>query len=80
MQGSKTTVTTPITFDSCQFELFNLLARLYKHLTVKMASLNLSPDEMKALEATRNRLYQLTNSIGSLKNDLYQQGNPLPTP
>ncbi|KAJ9151932.1 Mediator of RNA polymerase II transcription subunit 8 [Pleurostoma richardsiae] len=44
-----------------------------------MASLNLTADELKALDSTRNRLFQLANSIGSLKNDIYQS-NPLPNP
>lgn len=44
-----------------------------------MASLDLKPEELKALEATRNRLLQLSNSIASVKNDLYSS-NPLPNP
>ena len=43
-----------------------------------MASLDLSQDELKAIESTRGRLFQLTNSIGSLKTDLYKS-NPLPS-
>ncbi|KAJ1327907.1 mediator of RNA polymerase II transcription subunit 8 [Microdochium nivale] len=42
-----------------------------------MASLNLSQDELKAVEQTRQRLSQLSNSIGSLKNDVMHQ-YPLP--
>jgi mediator of RNA polymerase II transcription subunit 8 len=44
-----------------------------------MASLDLTQEELKAIESTRSRLYQLSNSIGSLKNDIYMS-NPLPTP
>ncbi|KAK1767116.1 mediator of RNA polymerase II transcription subunit 8 [Phialemonium atrogriseum] len=44
-----------------------------------MASLDLSQEELKAIESTRGRLFQLSNSIGSLKNDIYKS-NPLPTP
>ena len=44
-----------------------------------MASLDLRPEELKALEATRNRLLQLSNSIASVKNDVYNS-NPLPNP
>lgn len=44
-----------------------------------MASLDLKPEELKALEATRNRLLQLSNSIASVKNDVYSN-NPLPNP
>ncbi|KXJ86243.1 mediator of RNA polymerase II transcription complex subunit 8-domain-containing protein [Microdochium bolleyi] len=42
-----------------------------------MASLNLSQDELKAVEQSRQRLSQLSNSIGSLKNDVMHQ-YPLP--
>ncbi|KAL1879339.1 hypothetical protein VTK73DRAFT_7176 [Phialemonium thermophilum] len=44
-----------------------------------MASLDLTQDELKAIESTRGRLFQLANSLGSLKNDVVK-GNPLPTP
>ena len=43
-----------------------------------MASLNLSQEELKALEQTRQRLSQLSNSIWSLKADV-QQSNQLPS-
>lgn len=42
-----------------------------------MASLNLSHDELRAVEQTRLRLSQLSHSIGSLKTDVLQS-NPLP--
>ncbi|KAK8031796.1 mediator of RNA polymerase II transcription subunit 8 [Apiospora arundinis] len=42
-----------------------------------MASLNISPEELKAVEQTRQRLFQLSNSIGSLKHDVINS-NPLP--
>lgn len=38
---------------------------------------HLRPEDLKALEQTRQRLYQLTNNIGSLKNDV-MRSNPLP--
>ncbi|TPX17225.1 uncharacterized protein E0L32_003343 [Thyridium curvatum] len=44
-----------------------------------MASLNLTQDELKALESTRGRLSQLSNSIASLKNDILHS-HPLPNP
>ncbi len=43
-----------------------------------MASLNLSPEEFKAIESTRGRLGQLATNIASLKNDVYNS-NPLPS-
>ncbi|KAH8899284.1 choline sulfatase [Thozetella sp. PMI_491] len=43
-----------------------------------MASLNLAPEELRAIEASRNRLFQLTNSLGSLRNNVISS-NPLPT-
>ncbi|KAK8136845.1 mediator of RNA polymerase II transcription complex subunit 8-domain-containing protein [Apiospora sp. TS-2023a] len=42
-----------------------------------MASLNISPEELKAVEQTRQRLFQLSNSIGSLKHDVLNS-HPLP--
>jgi hypothetical protein len=42
-----------------------------------MASLNISQEELKAVEQTRQRLFQLSNSIGSLKTDVYNS-SPLP--
>ncbi|KAK8065563.1 hypothetical protein PG997_012310 [Apiospora hydei] len=42
-----------------------------------MASLNISPEELKAVEQTRQRLFQLSNSIGSLKHDVLSS-HPLP--
>ncbi|KAK8110836.1 RNA polymerase II mediator complex component Med8, partial [Apiospora kogelbergensis] len=42
-----------------------------------MASLNISPEELKAVEQTRQRLFQLSNSIGSLKHDVINS-HPLP--
>ncbi|KAH8197298.1 hypothetical protein TruAng_008542 [Truncatella angustata] len=43
-----------------------------------MASLNISQEELKAVEQTRQRLFQLSNSIGSLKTDVFNS-NPLPS-
>lgn len=43
-----------------------------------MASLNLSQDELKAIESTRSRLFQLSNSIASVKNDMFMS-QPLPS-
>ncbi len=43
-----------------------------------MASLNLTQEELKSIESTRGRLFQLSNSIASLRNDA-AKGNPLPT-
>ncbi|ETS80984.1 hypothetical protein PFICI_05986 [Pestalotiopsis fici W106-1] len=42
-----------------------------------MASLNISQEELKALEQTRQRLQQVSDSIGTLKNDVFSS-NPLP--
>ncbi|RYP55982.1 hypothetical protein DL771_012215 [Monosporascus sp. 5C6A] len=42
-----------------------------------MASLNLSQEELKAVEQSRQRLMQLSSSIGSLKASVYNS-NPLP--
>ncbi|RYP60009.1 hypothetical protein DL770_010093 [Monosporascus sp. CRB-9-2] len=42
-----------------------------------MASLNLSQEELKAVEQSRQRLIQLSDSIGSLKASVYNS-NPLP--
>ncbi|CAJ2500482.1 Uu.00g033350.m01.CDS01 [Anthostomella pinea] len=42
-----------------------------------MASLSLTQEELKAVEQSRQRLSQLSNSIGSLKNNVFT-GNPLP--
>ncbi|KUJ09687.1 uncharacterized protein LY89DRAFT_597801 [Mollisia scopiformis] len=42
-----------------------------------MAQTNFSREDVRALEATRQRLSQLTHTIHSLKTDL-QQSNPLP--
>lgn len=43
-----------------------------------MASLGLTPEELKAVEQTRQRLSQLSSSINSLKNDVFVS-NPLPS-
>lgn len=44
-----------------------------------MASLNLTPEELKAVEQTRQRLFQLSNSIDSVKKDvLHSHPDPLP--
>lgn len=40
-------------------------------------ALGLSDDESKALEQTRQRLYQLSNSISSLRQSIISS-NPLP--
>lgn len=42
-------------------------------------SLNLSPDEVRALEMTRLRLVQLCNGLQRFKADIYGS-NPLPNP
>ena len=42
-----------------------------------MAHVSLAPEDIKALEQTRQRLYQLTSNIASLKTDIVQS-NPLP--
>lgn len=42
-----------------------------------MASLNLTQEELKAVEQSRQRLSQLSHSIGSLKHDVLTS-NPLP--
>ncbi|KAI1314269.1 mediator of RNA polymerase II transcription complex subunit 8-domain-containing protein [Xylaria venustula] len=42
-----------------------------------MSSLGLSQEELKAVEQTRQRLSHLSNSINSLKNDVFVS-NPLP--
>ncbi|KAI0391486.1 mediator of RNA polymerase II transcription complex subunit 8-domain-containing protein [Xylariaceae sp. FL0594] len=42
-----------------------------------MASLGLTPEELRAVEQTRQRLSQLSSSINSLKNDVLVS-NPLP--
>ncbi|TGJ80858.1 hypothetical protein E0Z10_g7902 [Xylaria hypoxylon] len=42
-----------------------------------MSSLGLSPEELKAVEQTRQRLSQLSSSLNSLKNDVFIS-NPLP--
>ena len=39
-----------------------------------MASLNLAPEELKAVEQTRQRLDQLSRSIGSLRANVQQTG------
>jgi hypothetical protein len=41
------------------------------------SSLGLSQEELKAVELTRQRLFQLSNSIASLKADVY---NSIPLP
>lgn len=41
--------------------------------------LNLSPEDVRALEATRNRVLQLSNTLGSFKNEIYMT-SPLPNP
>lgn len=43
------------------------------------SALGLSQAELRALEATRFRLQNLSNSLASFKNDLYMN-KPLPTP
>ncbi|KAI0144590.1 mediator of RNA polymerase II transcription complex subunit 8-domain-containing protein [Xylariaceae sp. FL1272] len=43
-----------------------------------MSSLGLTQDELKAVEKTRQQLSQLSNTINSLKNDVFIS-NPLPT-
>ncbi|TDZ68178.1 Mediator of RNA polymerase II transcription subunit 8 [Colletotrichum trifolii] len=45
----------------------------------KPNALGISADEYKAIEQTRQRLFQLSNSIQGLKNDVYKS-NPLPPP
>lgn len=40
---------------------------------------DLRQEDLKALEQTRQRLFQLTNNIASLKNDVLT-ANPLPQP
>ncbi|KAK6222773.1 mediator of RNA polymerase II transcription subunit 8 [Pestalotiopsis sp. IQ-011] len=42
-----------------------------------MASLNITPEELKALEQTRQRLQQVSDSIGTLKNGVITS-SPLP--
>lgn len=43
-----------------------------------MASLNLDTDELRAVESSRQRLSQLSNSIASLRADVFTT-SPLPT-
>lgn len=43
-------------------------------------ALGLSVSELRALETTRFRLQNLSNSLASFKTDLYVNANPLPTP
>ena len=43
-----------------------------------MASLNMSPEQLKQLELLRNRFAQLTSSIASLRTDVLNS-NPLPS-
>ncbi|KAI8961134.1 mediator of RNA polymerase II transcription complex subunit 8-domain-containing protein [Daldinia sp. FL1419] len=43
-----------------------------------MASLNLTQDEFRAIEQTRQRLAQISSSIASLKSDVFMS-NPLPS-
>jgi mediator of RNA polymerase II transcription subunit 8 len=43
-----------------------------------MASLNMSPEELKQLELLRNRFAQLTSSLTSLRAHV-MNSNPLPT-
>lgn len=43
-------------------------------------SLGLSASELRALETTRFRLQNLSNSLASFKTDLYVNSNPLPNP
>ncbi len=46
-----------------------------------MGSLTLTPDELKAIDSTRNRLFQLVKSISSLQHDVVNSHPlPLPTP
>lgn len=42
-----------------------------------MSSTALRQEDLKVLDQTRQRLFQLANNIASLKADV-QQGNPLP--
>lgn len=42
-----------------------------------MAHVSLAQEDIKALEQTRQRLFQLTSNIASLKQDILQS-NPLP--
>ncbi|KAH6657291.1 choline sulfatase [Truncatella angustata] len=53
-------------------------SKLLRPTTTTMASLNISQEELKAVEQTRQRLFQLSNSIGSLKTDVFNS-NPLPS-
>ena len=46
-------------------------------LLIVMAHVSLAQDDIKALEQTRQRLFQLTSNIASLKQDILQS-NPLP--
>lgn len=41
--------------------------------------LNLSPEDVRALDATRKRLIQLSSTLGSFKNEIYMS-HPLPNP
>lgn len=43
-------------------------------------ALGLSASELRALETTRFRLQNLSNSLASFKTDLYVNANPLPNP
>jgi mediator of RNA polymerase II transcription subunit 8, fungi type len=42
------------------------------------SSLSLSQEELRAVEQTRQKLFQLSNSIGSLMQDVQYSGNTLP--
>jgi uncharacterized coiled-coil protein SlyX len=44
-----------------------------------MATLDMTGEEFKTLETMRQRLNNLTNSLESLRKDLYQS-QPLPSP
>jgi len=47
------------------------------YISTTMAQTSLTQEDIKALEHTRQRLYQLSNNIASLKGDVLRS-NPLP--
>lgn len=49
--------------------------KVHSHNSAAMSQLR--PEDLRALEQTRQRLYQLTQSIGSLKQDV-QRTTPMP--
>jgi hypothetical protein len=61
-----------LTFANLEYHIF-----YSTEATLIMASLNITQEELKAVEQTRQRLFQLSNSIGSLKADVYAS-KPLP--